>query len=303
MIIKSFAIYFLSFCFLLDSFARPGNKNTDTTAVSTPAQALDFIRKSGSLPQSKWWPNIKSDAYLENIRSNIISPLQVYEGSNTNFCGYAALTYLPLHTDPLGYARFMLEIYTNGKAKYGNVNFEPSSAVRQASGTLRFKGTLDVRPADQLWFMSLADHFKGYVNFFNKKYDPEDENTFWASVNYSKFNRMVKALFNFKVHARGSDLLHPCIKSLYNYIHESMQSGINVLYLNNAYLYKRKHNMLRPGIPTHYVVLLGLERIGDKITLTYWDYGFRSLREITPAFLKKIVFGISHCTIKANHAS
>ena len=270
----------------------------DSTPNSSAHQALIYLQSNNTLPQSAWWPNIKPSQFIENIRTNIIHPLQVYEGSNTNFCGYAALTYFPLHIDPLNYVKFMLRIYKDGKAPYGKVFIDPSSEIKNIAGTLRFKGTLDIRPADQLWFLSLADHFKGYVNFFNKNYDPGDENTFWASVNYAKFNRMVKQLFDLKIHARGSDLLHPSIPDLYTYIQNSMETGITVLYLNNAYLYRRKHNMLRPGVPTHYVILLDIQKINDVITIVYWDYGFRSLRQISPRFLKKIVFGISHCTLK-----
>ena len=228
-------------------------------------------------------------------------PLSVYEGSNTNFCGYAALTYFPLHIDPLGYLRFMMKIYNEGEATYGSVHFSPSPEIKIAAGSLRFKGTLDIRPADQLWFLLLADHFKGYVNFFNKKYNPEDENTFWASTNYAKFNRMVKKLFNLEGHARGSDLIHPCISNLYEYISNSMKTGITVLYLNNAFLYRRKHHILRPGVPTHYIIVTGLEKKDNVVTITYWDYGFLSLRQLTPSFLKKIVFGVSHFTKKNNH--
>ena len=277
------------------------NSTGDTTPTSTTIEALNYLKNIRKLPESKYWPNIKALDFLENLRANIISPLQVYEGSNTNFCGYAALTFIPLHTNPLGYAKFMMQVFREGKARYGKVYFEPSLGVRQAAGALKFKGILDIRPADQLWFLSLADHFKGYLNFFNKHYDPEDENTFWASVNYAKFNRMVRLLFNYNVYARGSDLIHPWIHDVYGYIKNCLQTGTTVLFLNNAYLYRRKHNMLRPGVPTHYIILLDLVQTNGIITIIYWDYGFRSLRQITPAFLKKIVFGISHCTKKTTN--
>ena len=296
------SIFINIFCLL--SLYLPAAKaiDPDTTATSTQQQALYFLSKITKLETSNFWPSVKAAEFLQNIKMNVETPLSVYEGSNTNFCGYAALTYFPLHIDPLGYVKFMLKVYNEGKATYGKAFFNPSPEIKKAAGTLRFKGILDIRPADQLWFLILADHFKGYVNFFNKKYDPEDENTFWASVNYAKFNRMIKTLFNVKIHARGSDLMHPLINNLYAYISNSMKTGITVVYLNNAYLYRRKHNMLRPGIPTHYVILLNMTKSDDLINITYWDYGFRSLRQITPAFLKKIVFGISHCTKKTMDA-
>ncbi len=273
----------------------------DTTPVSTQQEAKLFIEKIKELKPSVYWPHVSPDLFLKNIKENIYEPLKLYEGSNTNFCGYAALSYLPLHDDPLGYLKCMLQLYDSGKAHVGKVFINPSVEIMKAAGRLKFKGILDIRPADQMWFLCLADHFKGYVNFFNKHYNPGDENTFWASVNYAKFNNMIRKLFNYKVDANGWDLIHPDINNLYEYISDRMKTGTTVLYLNNAYLYKKKHNMLRPGIPTHYVVLLSIINIDGLITITYWDYGYRSLRQITPEFFKKIIFGISHCTKKLSH--
>jgi hypothetical protein len=277
-----------------------GFSQADTTPVSTRHQALLYIEGLKELKASPWWPHVKPNAFLQNIKENIITPLSLYEGNNTNFCGYAALSWFALNEDPLTYAKFMVQLYEEGNAKYGKAIIEPSASVRQAAGTLKFKGILDIHPAEQLWFLSLADHFKGYLNFFNKKYDPGDENTFWASVNYAKFNRMVKTLFNYKVHARGSDLMHPWVKDLYEYVSEQMKTGTTVLYLNNAYLHRKQHNSFKPGTPTHFTVLLNLERKDDVISITYWDYGFRSLRQITPKFFRKIVFGVSHFTKKTS---
>ena len=270
----------------------------DTTPTSAHQQAIDFIDNIKSLPASTYWPHVKPDLFLTNLREDIHQPLSIYEGSNVNFCGYAALSYLPLHHNPLGYVKWMLELYNKGSATVGSVVMKPSAAVMQAAGTLKFKGVLDVRPADQLWFLSLADHFKGYVNFFNKRYDRGDENTFWASVNYAKFNHMVRALFNYKLQAKGYDLMHPRIDNLTEYIQGKMTMGTVVLYINNAYLYKKQHNTLRPAIPTHYIILLNITQAGEVITITYWDYGFRSVRQVTPAFFKKIVFGITCCIKK-----
>ncbi|MBA2249094.1 MAG: hypothetical protein H0W12_02760, partial [Chitinophagaceae bacterium] len=232
----------------------------------------------------------------------INTPLSIYEGSLTNFCGYAALSYLPLHDDPLGYAKGMLQLYETGNTKFNRVKLFPSAPVKQAAGTLKFKGLLDLRPADQMWFLTLADHFKGYINLFDNHYNPVDENKFWAAVNYAKFNRMIRVLLNYKVNAKGSDLIHPAISDLCGYLQEQLKTGTTILYINNAYLYKKKHNTLRVSIPTHYVVLLDIIQHDDKVTMIYWDYVFRSLREVSPAFIKKIVFGVTHCTKKIVHA-
>ena len=299
----SYKFILIAFCSCCINTATAFYKTdpNDTTPVSTQKDAILFIEKIKQLESSAYWPNVKPELFLKNLKENIYTPLSLYEGSNTNFCGYAALSYFPLHDDPLGYAKFMLELFYKGKAKFGKVFIQPSSEILKAAGTLKFKGILDIRPADQVWFLCLADHFKGYVNFFNKHYDEGDENTFWASVNYAKFNRMVKKLFNYAVNTSGYDLMHPHINDLYGYISNKMKTGTVVLYLNNAELYKKKHNTLRPATPTHYIILLGISRTEEMITMTYWDYGFRSLRQITPAFFKKIIFGISCCTKKLSH--
>jgi len=276
----------------------------DTTQTSTAGDALSFINHIDTLAPSQHWPNIPPAAFLNNLRQNINHPLRLYEGISTNFCAYAALSYLVLHTNPLGYAKCMVGLYTNGQSKMEGVTFRPSEKIKQVAGTLRFKGALDIRPADQLWFLCLADHFKGYLNFFSRRYIKEgDEDRLWASVNYAKFNRMAKQLLNLRVEAAGSDLIRPWISDLYSYIHSRMGTGTVVLYLNNTFLYKKSHTTLKLGVPTHYVVLEKIEQDDTGlITIVYWDYGARSLRQVTPAFLKKIIFGVSHCTQKKQHA-
>ena len=299
-------IFFLiSGCFLVIDVVSASDEihfKNDTTPVSTQQQAIDFIKKIDTLIKSDYWPHIRPKTFLENIRLNIYKPLSIYEGVSTNFCGYAALSYILLHDDPLQYAKFMIELYEHGEATMGKVFFHPSPEIEQAAGAMKFKGKLDISPADQIWFLSLADHFKGYLNVFDKHYDAGDEDKLWASVNYAKFNRMVRELFNEKVDAIGSDLIHPAINDLYEYIISKMKKGTMVLYINNTFLYKKTHSALKLAVPTHYIILERISKIDDTITIVYWDYGGRSLRQLTPKFLKRITYGISHCTKKMNDA-
>ena len=290
-------ILIISYCYCCITSVK-GFDNSDTTITSTREQAIAYIEKIKVLQKSSSWPNIKPDLFLANLKSNIYNPLSIYEGSNTNFCGYAALSYLPLHHDPLGYAKFMIELFEKGKASIRKEKFIPSLAVHNAAGSLVFKGTLDIRPADQLWFLCLADHFKGYLNYFNNNFQPGDEDRMWAAVNYAKFNRIIKRLYNYKVEAIGADLIRPHVNNLYEYISEKLTSGTVFLFLDNRYLTKKQHSNFRPTIPTHFVTVMDIIKTGDLITLTYWDYGGKTLQQLSPAFLKKIIFGISHCTQK-----
>lgn len=286
------------FILLLGGLPAAASVRKDTTPVSSSKQAIAFLEKHAELLPSNFWPNVNPVIFLQNLRNNVEEPLSIHEGLNTNFCAYAAMSYLPLHFDPLGYVTFMLKLYRDGKALYGKEYFEPSREVRLAAGTLSFKGELDIRPADQLWFLSLADHFKGYLNLFDKHYNAGDENRLWASVNFSKFNRMVRRLFHFRVKAVGSDLFRPGIRDMYEYLSERLRTGTVGLFVNNMDLYKKNHTHLRIGIPTHFIILAGIEEVGDKIAITYWDYGFRTRQLLSEKFLKQLIFGIAHITPK-----
>lgn len=271
-----------------------------TPPTSSQEEAIKFIDEIKALPPSTHWVNINPELFLQNLKLNIHERLSIYPGNGTNFCGYGAFTYLLLQDDPLGYARFMLTLYKEGKATMGISEFDPSPIIKKTAGTLKYKGTLDMRPAEQMLYLTLANHFKGYVNIFNRHYDPGDENTFWASVNYAKFNRMVRHMLNYHVQARGTDLIQPKVGNIYDYIAVKMKEGIVVLYLNNRILHKKKQEKIKLGIPTHFVVLQKISKADDMVTLIYWDYGHKTLRQIKPEFLHKIVFGVSLCTKKGS---
>lgn len=280
--------------------ALPGTPDLPVSPVhtSSPNEALRFLDSLGPLPRSEHWPNVRPQLFIDNIKLNIEKPASMYPGRETNFCGYGAISYLLLNDDPLGYARLMYSLYTEGQAVYRGVRFKPSARVKKAAGTLRFKGVLDIRPAEQLWYLCLADHYKGYLNFFNRRYNPGDENSMWAAVNYAKFNRMARQLLHYNVKARGSDLVRPNLLHPDAYINEKLQSGTVVLYLNNRILHKKKLDKIKIQIPTHYVVLHWIYRDDHSVTIRYWDYGSQTLRQVHPEFFKRLVFGISYCTKK-----
>ncbi len=287
--------------FSFSCFAQTGRKANNSSKV-LPAQqqeALVFIDSLGRLDSSLYWPNVNPELFLENLREFAMTPLKFYEGKVTNFCSYSALTYIPLNYDPVGFSRFMVKLYRDGEASIGKVCFKPSKAILLEAGTMKYKGALDISPAGQMWFLVLADHFKGYLNLFNHHFHKGDENTLWAATNFAKFNRMLRRLFPFKVHARGSDIIRPWIRDQYSFLREKMQEGPVFLYLNNRLLYKKTHVVARFGIPTHYVLLMDIYKADNgKINIIYWDYGRKTLQQLSPSFLRKIIFGITYCTVK-----
>lgn len=280
--------------------ASPPQLIADSTRISNQQQAIAFLDSVQKLDSSKHWPNVDPVLFLQNLRTFAITPLRFYEGKGTNFCAYSALTYIPLNYDPLGFSRFMVTLYQKGKARMGKVVFTPSAAIKKEAGLLKYKGALDISPAGQIWFLCLADHFKGYLNFFNRGFDKGDENTLWASTNFAKFNRMLRKLFNLKAYARGSDLIRPWVSNTYDYLSKLSKNGPVFLYLNNRLLYKKKHVVTtRFGIPTHFVLLLDIYKTDDnKINIIYWDYGKKTLQQVSPRMLRKIIFGITDFSFK-----
>ena len=271
----------------------------DTVRFSTQQQAIAFLDSIQMLDSSKYWPNVDPKLFLFNLRTFAVTPLRFYEGKGTNFCAYSALTYIPLHYDPLDFARFMITLYQKGKARMGKVMLKPSESVRQEAGLLKYKGALDVSPAGQIWFLTLADHFKGYLNFFNRRFDKGDENTLWASTNFAKFNRMLRRLFQLKTHAKGADIIRPWINDIYAYLVERVSKGPVFLFLNNRLLYKKRHVVTRFGIPTHFVLLLDIYKTQNgKINIVYWDYGKKTLQQVESPLLRKIIFGITDISFK-----
>lgn len=295
---KPFLLHWVFFfCLAINLHASPLKTSTKDTAVrSTQQEAIAFIDQFTVLAASPWWPKIKPALFLKNLKINIHEPLSIYPGKGTNFCGYGALTYLFLQDDPLGYAKLLLDLFQNGTASFRNTFFDPSPAIKQQAGQLKYKGVLDINPAEQMWYLTLADHYKGYLNMFNRPYDPGDENRFWASVNFAKFNRMVSQLLNYKSQSKGADLMRPVITDLFTYISERMKTGTVALFINNRIVHKKNHVKLKLGVPTHFIIAEKISIENDVITLMYWDYGRKTQIQLSSAFFKRIVFGITYFT-------
>lgn len=288
-------ITLLLFCCKIQVLASPGAGYLDSIRRSTPTQAIAYLNSIRHLDSSKYWPNIDPALLLQNLNTSIRGPLKSFEGKNTNFCAYTALSYIPLRNDPLGFAQFVLQLYKEGKATMGRAIIRPGSRVRHAAGLLQYKGELDINHLAQIWFLSLADHFKGYINMLNLRFNEGDENTLWAVTNFAKFNRMLRKLFPYKVKGKGADLVKPYVNDIYSFLQSKLQQGTVFLYLNNRMLYRKNHEVSRFGIPTHYVVLTDIYKEGDTITIIYWDAGRKTLQQLTDDFLNRIIYGISWC--------
>jgi hypothetical protein len=102
------------------------------------------------------------------------------------------------------------------------------------------------------------------------------------------------------VRARGADLIRPWVHDRYEFLKQKIDTGgIVFLYLNNRLLRKKRHVVTRFGIPTHYVLLLDIYKANNgKVNIIYWDYGKKTLQQVDTRLLKKIIYGITYCTLK-----
>ncbi len=268
------------------------------TVLSTPAQTIAYIDSIGSLPVSPHWPNMDAGIFFNNLKTFTTQPFDFYEGKSTNFCAYSAITYIPLKYDPLGFAKFLIKLYLNGQAVMGNKLLNPGNRVKEQAGLLKYKGVLDINHAGQMWFLTLADQFKGYLNY-DRVYQPGDENRLWASTNFKKFNRMLRRLYGTNTESVGTDLVHPYFKNVYTYLRKQLDLGTVYIYLNNRKLNKKSHKKALLNFPTHYILLTDIRLLPDgNIEIVYWDYGKQALRQLSPSFLKKIIYGVTTWTFK-----
>jgi hypothetical protein len=160
-------IFVLS-CFiaLVLPFRLSAEADTVRKVTSTRQEAIAFLETVRTIDASVHWPNVKPGLFLKNLKDIINEPINLYAGRGTNFCGYGALSYLFLKDDPLGYSKLMLELYREGKARFRSVQFDPTPEVKRGAGRIRYAGKLDVCPAEQLWYLVLADHFQRLHQYF-----------------------------------------------------------------------------------------------------------------------------------------
>lgn len=297
-----FLFYVKRFPFLFFFLIGGGAFAQESIIISAPqskevatrlARAHRLLTAADTSAVSAFWPNVQPKYFYENIRQNLEHPNAINQGRATNFCGYAALTHLLVRYQPDVYVESLLNLYRYNSTQLAKGMWRVSPAVLEAAGTLRQKGELDVHHADQLWFLALADHFKGYMNIIDHHYNPGDENRMWAGTNFSKFNKMLRAFSKSNLKARGSDFIKPMVGDRFQYLSEQLSHGVVLLFVNNKHLYPHKHSAITLRAPTHFIVLYNIAKQGDLIQLQYWDYGYRTELMITEKRLHKLLFGIT----------
>ena len=277
---------------LITALAKPSAKcQTSLPLNNLQEEAINVLNTLDTTKASSIWPNISSSAFYHNVKTNVLWPEKVYQGHNTNFCGYSAITVALCKEQPEIYVKMAMDLFTKGFAIINGQTLKPSASVRETAGILFGKGKLGMNPADQLWLMSLADHFKSYMNI-DRKYKPGDENLIWAACTLGKFNRMAKSLGSYEVVSQGTDLIRPGIKNMAAFLQEELTKGTVVLYVNSKYLHPSKFRIFTLRAPTHFILLYDIREENGAIIFTYWDYGLKTLEVMWPRRIKKMTFGV-----------
>jgi hypothetical protein len=256
-------------------------------------EAMRLLAGIESLPPSKAWPEVAPHLFLNDLKDLIANPERVMQGKATNFCGYAATTYLLVLRQPDDFAIQMLRLYKHGETKFGKARLNPGRKLRLQVGTLHAHGQLDSLHAQQMWFMTLADHFKGYVNWLDNKYTRGDENRFWAGTNFAKFNRMTRVLTNQKIYSEGNDLIQSEQIANEEKLKKLLQKGDVVLMTNNLIKKETKRSIFNPRLPAHFIVLKGIHIKNSQVLVEFWDYGTVKTREFSKRSWKKTIHGVT----------
>lgn len=292
--------FILLFITVQESSAQNATPISDSALKIAKRRALEILETMDTTIKSEIWPHINPSLFYANVRNNILYPDKINQGNNNNFCSYAAISHLLMQYQPDVYTKMILSLYKKGSIQlYSRRILKPSKRVRQAAGALKNNGELNVLHADQMWFLSMADGFKGYINLFNRRYNTGDENTLWAASNYHKFNRMLRAFGGYKVHTAGSDLIRPGIRDIFGYLNTQLKKGVVMLYINSSLMYPHRFKWLNFPAPSHFVILYELTRLANGLyKIRYWDYGLKTEQFISGRRLRKTIYGVSVITRK-----
>jgi hypothetical protein len=155
------------------------------TYVTKREAALALIdRFASTAPEdSPQFKGIKADDVAEHLEETIEEPHLINQ-DELAWCGPNTFLMVIARNDPVGYARYVTEMYTTGQAKLGGMDVKPGAAVKAewtdeqmeaadwiALGSLRDAGN---------WFWSATDQTIGFATF------PGDITSWFAKYGVAK---------------------------------------------------------------------------------------------------------------------
>ncbi|QLH31170.1 MAG: hypothetical protein HWD62_00840 [Cyclobacteriaceae bacterium] len=258
----------------------------EPTSSLADAQSL-LNQYKNDLSESKLWPNISPESFLASLEANISDPSSINQGVNSWFCGNAACNKYVAQNDPTGYVKLMTDLYKTGTGTYDaggtTVTFSPSESVRKDAGNLKYSG-LAGNAANQMMFLTLSDHYKGYFNKAtnNMQYDPGDASNTWASTTLGEFKRMMGD-FGYNVNTYGGDLGWANLNKG-GLAQTELSRGNDVFLYVNSDLFKN-NAWWKNWSATHYIQLNKIGTNNNSYNVNFWDYGAKKPKHHSKSIL------------------
>ncbi|NCU03559.1 MAG: hypothetical protein GXC73_06180 [Chitinophagaceae bacterium] len=104
---------------------------------------------------------------------------------------------------------------------------------------------------------------------------------------------MLRVTMKAEIQSVGYDLIRLKLKEPVQFLQHKLEMGEVFLYLNNSILRRKNHRKVKKHIPTHFVILKNISEENGIITMTYWDAGFKTQRQIELSAFKRLLFGVS----------
>jgi hypothetical protein len=132
-----------------------GTINVSTGRQKAAADIIfDFMKRMGS----PYFPKLDRDKVGIDLLLRVSNP-NILNQRSAGICGPVAFLYAIAFDSPTAYARYAIDLYEKGKAKFGDLDITPSSDCRQ------YDPPDPMSPADWLTAASLRDSENFWFNF------------------------------------------------------------------------------------------------------------------------------------------
>jgi hypothetical protein len=221
---------------------------------------IALIQKFSTQTTPSAFPNlgIPRSVFAHNLMERINSPSLIDQG-NSSLCGPASFVYSLLRRSPERYARYVMELYDNGRATLGHLVVAPGPDCRRY---LPQPGGID--PVDWVALASLRDNTNTFLDYDTADVQvggitmPGDLRRWFKGAQWSDVDKQTNVFFD-------GDLF-TLVKA-----HEKYCAGYDVCLLIGANLLTRRSG--GTVIPDHWVVLTSQIRIGGVSATTLLERG------------------------------
>ena len=91
--------------------------------------ALSLIQKFPDLPKGRPFPRISEADIITGLHDRVVNPVKLSQGFS-GLCVTAAFFYCVLNYKPELYVQYVIDLFTTGKARLGEMKVEPSAGCR-----------------------------------------------------------------------------------------------------------------------------------------------------------------------------